>query len=287
MNGIIKRRKTTNYAQIHNGALQTLQDIRSIGLIAHLMSLPENWTIKKMQLYSKFGRGPITNGVEELEAKKYWVDIKYREGKKNLHYYNVSDVPFTDAEVKEMIREVEGARYKIIEISEPFQHLISSGENHQLNNAGETEDETSSIVDFEQLTVNSSKSSVQKRHLINKKEQINNNKINKEKGNIVNINNQLTIDDLKSSLLQACHAYYSEFAPSRWSKQAWNTLIETFVNETIQKGKLSDIPPANINGYVYQSIKNMAYKHDLKNGRIKRKELLFNWLESSEDEAPY
>jgi hypothetical protein len=42
MNAIIKRRKTTDYAQIHNNALQQLEDIRSIGLIAHLMSLPED-----------------------------------------------------------------------------------------------------------------------------------------------------------------------------------------------------------------------------------------------------
>ena len=56
MSGIIKRRKTSDYAQIHNGALQNLEDIRSIGLISHLMSLPESWTISKMQLYKKFGQ---------------------------------------------------------------------------------------------------------------------------------------------------------------------------------------------------------------------------------------
>jgi len=35
VSGIMKRRKTSDYAQIHNGALQTLEDIGSIGLISH------------------------------------------------------------------------------------------------------------------------------------------------------------------------------------------------------------------------------------------------------------
>ena len=96
MNGIIKRRKTSDYAQIHNEALQQLVDIRSIGLISHLMSLPKSWIISKMQLYSKFGRGPITNAIKELESKKYWVTIQYRDGKKTLYYYNVSDVAFDE-----------------------------------------------------------------------------------------------------------------------------------------------------------------------------------------------
>ncbi|MDQ0254600.1 hypothetical protein J2S74_001979 [Evansella vedderi] len=71
MNGIIKRRKTTDYAQIHNGALQKLEDIRTIGLISHLISLPDTWVIRKMNLYDKFGRGPVTAAIAELEAKKY------------------------------------------------------------------------------------------------------------------------------------------------------------------------------------------------------------------------
>lgn len=118
MSGIIKRRKTSDYAQIHNGALQDLDDIRSIGLISHLMPLPETWEINKMQLYKKFGRDLITNAIAELEDKKYWVIIQYREGKKPLYYYNVYDVPFDNAEVLEMILEVEGVGHKITSLSE-------------------------------------------------------------------------------------------------------------------------------------------------------------------------
>ncbi|MEL4010469.1 hypothetical protein [Bacillus velezensis] len=150
MSGIIKRRKTSDYAQIHNGALQQLEDIRSIGLISHLMSLPETWEIKKMQLYKKFGRDPITNAIAELEAKKYWVTIQYRDGKKTLYYYNVSDVAFTDSEVLNMIQEVNQGGFKITDISESFAHLLSIGENQQLK----TDDNLSvdsSIVENRQL----------------------------------------------------------------------------------------------------------------------------------------
>ncbi|WP_250635268.1 hypothetical protein [Bacillus subtilis] len=131
MSGIIKRRKTSDYAQIHNNALQNLVDIRSIGLIAHLMSLPESWTISKMQLYKKFGRGPITNAIKELKEKKYWVTIQYRDGKKTLYYYNVSDVAFDDSEVLNMIQEINQGGFIITAISESFAHLLSIVENQQ------------------------------------------------------------------------------------------------------------------------------------------------------------
>ncbi|MDF0727238.1 hypothetical protein PY093_11065 [Cytobacillus sp. S13-E01] len=172
LNGIVKRRKTSDYAQIHNTALQQLEDIRSIGLISHLMSLPESWVISKMQLYSKFGRGPITNAIKELEAKKYWVTIKYREGKKTFYYYNVSDVAFDDTEVLAMIWEVKGAGFKILAISQSFQHLVSIGENRQPKGSDETQDPSeivsSSIVGSQQLTVNNSPSTVENQQVINK-----------------------------------------------------------------------------------------------------------------------
>lgn len=289
MNGIIKRRKTSDYAQIHNGALQSLEDIRSIGLISHLMSLPESWTISKMQLYKKFGRGPITNAIKELEAKKYWVTVQYRDGKKTLYYYNVSDVPFTDAEVLEMIREVKGAGFKIIALSESFAHLLSIGENQQLKSE-DTSFVPSSIVGNEQLMVNSSPSTVENRHLINKYGQTNKEKQNKEKRNIVNlqaIDNFLNPNKFKIALIDACNSYYTEFAPNRWSKQSWLTLIETFVNETIQNERYITIPEANIKSYAYASIKNMAHKVDKKNG-ANTKVPFYNWLETTEDdEIPY
>ncbi|WP_045518114.1 hypothetical protein [Neobacillus niacini] len=270
MNGIIKRRKTTDYAQIHNGALQQLEDVRSIGLIAHLMSLPDTWVISKMQLYSKFGRGPITNAIKELEAKKYWVTIQYRDGKKTLYYYNVSDVAFDDSEVLNMIAEVNQGGFKIIAISESFTHLISIGENQQFKKTDNPEIVVSSIVDFEQFKINCSNSTVENEHLLNKVLETNKEKQNKEKETFVNlqgINNFLNPIQFKISLIDACNSCYSEFAPSRWSKQQWLTLIETFVNEKIEDEAYIRVPADKIKSYAYASLKNIAHKVDLKNGK--------------------
>nr|WP_054549555.1 hypothetical protein [Lysinibacillus sphaericus] len=284
MNGIIKRRKTSDYAQIHNNALQGLEDIRAIGLIAHLMSLPEEWIIKKMQLYNKFGRGPVSNAIAEIEERKYWVDIKYRDGKKNFHYYNVSDIPFNDVEVKGFIQEVIASGYKILEISIPFIHLLSSGEKQQLNSIKNEED--SSIVDSEQFKVNNSNSNVENRHLLNKYKETNNKKINNNKQTLL-INNELSADEFQICLINSCNDFYTEFALNRWGKKQWNTLIEVFVNETIETGRYLNVPGDKIKGYAYKSLKNMAHKFDLKNERnisvdnINRSIPLYNWLENN------
>ncbi|WP_045522839.1 hypothetical protein [Neobacillus niacini] len=285
MNGIIKRRKTSDYAQIHNGVLQELEDIRSIGLISHLMSLPESWVISKMQLYSKFGRGPITNAIKELEAKKYWVTIKYREGKKTLYYYQVSDVAFDDSEVLTMIAEVNQGGFKIIALSESFTHLLSIGENRQLNETVNPKIVDSSIVEFEQLMVNSSPSTVENRHLLNKVLETNKEKQNKEKETFVNlqgINNFLNPIQFKIALIDACNSCYSEFAPNRWSKQAWLTLIETFVNEKLETEAYKRVPAHRIKSYARGAVRNMAHKVDLKNGKVEFSSTgdlpYFDWL---------
>jgi hypothetical protein len=286
MSGIIKRRKTSDYAQIHNGALQNLEDIRSIGLISHLMSLPETWEIKKMQLYKKFGRGPITNAIAELEAKKYWVTITYRDGKKTLYYYNVSDVAFTDSEVLNMIKEVNRGGHKITAVSESFAHLLSIVENQQPK-CSDSAIMDSCVVGNEQLMVNNSPSTFQNRQLINKEIKTNKNKRNKNKETLL-INKESSVDDFKISLTNSCNDFYTEFAPSRWNKKQWNTLIEAFVTETISEGRYINVRKDKIQKYAYQSLKNIVYKYDLKNGRIEREFPLFNWLESDTDEEmPY
>lgn len=294
MSGIIKRRKTSDYAQIHNGALQQLEDIRSIGLISHLMSLPDTWEIKKMQLYKKFGRGPITNAIAELETKKYWVTIQYRDGKKTLYYYNVSDVAFTDYEVLNMIHEVKQGGFKITKISESFVHLLSISENQQWNNDHDIS-EDSCIVENEQRIVNNASSTIDNRQLLNKYKKTNSNKKNNVK-QILLINKELTADEFQILLTNSCNKFYNVFAVGRWSKKQWNTLIVKFVTETIEEGRYRNVSIENIEGYAYVSIKSMAYKFDIKNGvkvlndKINNKieAPFYNWLEvDNEDEERY
>ncbi|EXJ17373.1 hypothetical protein Y693_28490 (plasmid) [Bacillus anthracis str. 95014] len=86
MNNVIKRRHTIQYAQIHNNPLQNdLVDLRAIGLLSHLMSLPSDWIIYKTQLYKKFSRKNIDAAWKELANKNYIIGFNcYVNGKNNL-----------------------------------------------------------------------------------------------------------------------------------------------------------------------------------------------------------
>lgn len=104
MSNVIKRRHTNQYAQIHNNPLQNdLVDLRAIGLLSHLMSLPSDWVIYKTQLYKKFSRKNIDAAWKELASKNYIIGFNcYVNGKKQS-YYNVSDIPFLYEEFREFV----------------------------------------------------------------------------------------------------------------------------------------------------------------------------------------
>jgi hypothetical protein len=263
MTGIIKRRKTTNFAQIHNHVLQSISDIRAIGLIAHLMSMPTEWVIRKTHLYSKFGRAPVTNGIVVLEEHKYWVHITFRDGSKNIHAYHISDVPFTDSEITLMIKDLHEAGFRVSTISGPFLHLLNGKKEENVCR--------SSNVDSEQLNLNSSESTVENEQLLNTERQRKDKQINKNQRNIVNL--QETLPDLleedafRQALTSACHQLYPQYAPGRWSKQAWQTLIESFVEETFETGRFKNIPVDNIHSYAHAAICNMVHSFDCKTGR--------------------
>ncbi|MCM3671066.1 hypothetical protein M3181_19075 [Mesobacillus maritimus] len=121
--GIVKRTKVTEFTILNNKALQEFKNFRPVAVLAQLMSMPSDWVISKTQLYKMYGRGPVSNGIAELEERGYWVEIMYRNGSQNLSEYFVSDIPFTDAEVSEMISGIVEKGYKIFKISTPFAHL--------------------------------------------------------------------------------------------------------------------------------------------------------------------
>jgi len=143
--GIVKRTKLTEFTILNNKALQEFKNFRPVAVLAQLMSMPSDWVISKTQLYKMYGRGPVSNGIAELEKRGYWVEIMYRNGSQNLSEYYVSDIPFTDAEVSEMISGIVEKGYRIFKISAPFAHL-----NTEISvNKGRLVD--SSTVDTQQL----------------------------------------------------------------------------------------------------------------------------------------
>jgi hypothetical protein len=288
MNGIIKRRKTSNFAQIQNHPLQTLADIRATGVLAHLMSMPDNWVIRKTHLYSKYGRGPISSGIALLEKLGYWVHLSYRDGRENIHLYHLSDVAFTESEVEKMIFEVEKTGFKVKHISEPFHHLLLTQNEGQVD--------PFSTVDFQQLNFNSPFSTVENRQLLNKDRQKNKEQINRNQRNIVNLQQAspfLEGEDFKQALATACHEHYPQFAPGRWSKQAWQTLIESFVEETYETGRFKNISGDNIHSYAHASILNMVHSFDCKTGRKTIRKIIpnrpvpfYDWVSGTSEEEP-
>lgn len=63
---------------------------------------------------------------------------------------------------------------------------------------------------------------------------------------------------------EACNEFYTTFAIGRWNKKAWNTLVTSFVSETIANGRHKTTPPDKVSGYVYKALENIAKHHDYK-----------------------
>lgn len=105
-NNVIKRRHTSEYAQIHNKPLQDdLTDLRAIGLLSHMMSRPAEWVFHKTQLHKQFSRKNVDAAWKLLVEKKYIVGFYCHKDGHKSYYYNVSDLPFTDEEYYEFVKE--------------------------------------------------------------------------------------------------------------------------------------------------------------------------------------
>jgi hypothetical protein len=112
---IIKRRKTSEYAQIHNNGLQTIKHLGAVGLLGHLMSLPEDWEIIKSNLYDHFTRKTVDPAFKILMQEGYLIGgwgygMKTVKGGRNQtvkqYEYMISDIPFRLDEVQEFYDEL-------------------------------------------------------------------------------------------------------------------------------------------------------------------------------------
>lgn len=174
-NNVIKRRHTSEYAQIHNKPLQDdLEDLREIGLLSHMMSRPAEWVFHKTQLHKQFSRKNVDAAWKGLVAKRYIVGFYCHKDGQKSYYYNVSDLPFTDEEyyefVKTEISELTEKGHSIKHVN-PIQGLtldtteFSSG----VPNVQQTAEVCSeSGAPREQLSGNSSKGANINKELINK-----------------------------------------------------------------------------------------------------------------------
>ncbi|XOT29647.1 hypothetical protein ACLQ7P_22730 (plasmid) [Bacillus subtilis subsp. subtilis] len=93
--------KETPYEVIPRDLLQAPEEkemsLQALGLLLHLKSLPDTWTIIKTNLYHRFPfnkESSISKAWSELEQCNYAKEVKKRDGKKCKHYYFFDIVPF-------------------------------------------------------------------------------------------------------------------------------------------------------------------------------------------------
>jgi hypothetical protein len=111
----------------------------------------------------------------------------------------------------------------------------------------------------------------------NKKEQVKDINIK----NLVNKEPKITIND---TIQKACNKLYSKYSTGRWNKKQWNTLITKFILEIVENNRCSEMNQKQIELYVDIAISNMAYHHDIKNGKVKMgpekpTTTFYNWIE--------
>jgi hypothetical protein len=110
---------------------------------------------------------------------------------------------------------------------------------------------------------------------------------------------ELSIYEFKILLTDSCNSQYNKFSIGRYSKKQWNTLIETFVNDTIVSGRWRSVPEDKIEGFAFKCLERIVDNSDYKNGDFQdykkvmeklstreaspyNKTLSYNWLEGAE-----
>lgn len=149
--------KHKGYESVSREMLQDKENLslQAIGLLAHIQSLPDTWTINKTELYKRFsknGRRSVQNAWNELIENNYVLQFRKRAGKKFDYTYYYSHEKFS----KEDIKEVE-----MIEECSVWDGRASV--TLKMNEEEESRhDNDSSTVHFEQSKMGSPKRTVNK-----------------------------------------------------------------------------------------------------------------------------
>ncbi|WP_334328419.1 helix-turn-helix domain-containing protein [Companilactobacillus sp. HBUAS59699] len=81
---IVRAKRKTNFTIIGNTGLKDKRlSLKAKGLLAYMLSLPDDWTFYETELmeHSKDGRDSVRKGLQELEKSGYLVRFQKREGK--------------------------------------------------------------------------------------------------------------------------------------------------------------------------------------------------------------
>ena len=89
----------------NHAAQQDLNSLSSIGLLAYIKSLPEDWTLHKTFLQKKFTRRTVDSAWKELVEKNYIAGFSCYVDRKKQYYYIVHDEKLTQEDFVEFIEE--------------------------------------------------------------------------------------------------------------------------------------------------------------------------------------
>jgi hypothetical protein len=229
--------------------------LEALGLIVNICSYSEEWELHKTELYKRFAnnkRTSVSNAWKELTEANYIFEYKYRDGKKWEYVYLYDITPYTSEQIEILRQEALDEHEEIWDVD--FAHPKMDSSKPTANKYKRTKDEL-------------------------KKD---------EKSSFVNKENQVDRENsFKDELINIADNHYSEFASGRWSKDQWFTITNKLTDEIIEKGTKITNPSS----YIYSALKGIAYKHDLKKGRIDFESRLsrgevpfYNWLEDIESD---
>ena len=229
--GIVKVRKTSFYTQVHSHPIQQdLEDLRSIGLLAYVQSMSEDFVLHKSFLYSKFSRRNVEAAIKELTAKNYWFSLKLHYQGQIIYAHYISDVIFSEEQIIEEVFSLEGAKF--LGISTGYEGLEK--QLHDLyNSKKDRQISVSSAVQFVQHNLCSTNCTSNYNKLNNN--QLNNNQLK----DIKDVNNVASVPISKD-------AERILSLKARWCKQGISPdWIEAIYQQSIERGIANNIAYVN------------------------------------------
>ena len=262
---IIKRKKQDKFFIMSNHATQqNLTSLSSIGLLAYIKSLPENFILYKTYLQKKFTRRTVDGAWSELVEKNYIAGFSCYVDRKKRYYYLANDEPLTKEDFNEFVEDTldeikeEGYQPKNLQpikdckfsIVQNVQHLENAENSSDVRYVQHKKYSTTSTVHNEQVQINTNKEIPQ----------INNNK------DISSVNTRGSYNDI-------IHSLFLKHGEGLFNKSD----IAFFTDRILEEVNYT---PNDPEAYFNSVIDMIVTRRKKKLGLIKPVEVPFyNWLE--------
>lgn len=301
-----KRTFEREYVQVPNETAQASQvyinkklnenpiPLESEGLLLNLWSYDyEKFDLNKTELYKRFAYNKersVKRAWKFLIDAGYMIEYKYRVGKKWEYEYIFNILPYTEEqrqiiwqEAIEEYGEIWGLEFEDCKMKSSNCGLQTVEESNtllkqDLIKAKQTKTKDKNFVNkgLENLPEKNSEIKEElnpstenfdwRSQTAKMQKEFNEHLANKRKEHQENPKSDYDYSEPYGNfLINVANEFYTKFAVSRWSKKQWNGLINRLSTEIIRD---SELEIYNHRGYLYRCLENIAYKHDLKNGKV-------------------